>query len=149
MPYEPYSPTQKQREGHFVLVWLGAFISVMMLILMALGVSVKVEGFLALLAGTYMITFTVWHRYDDYFKDCAIQGARWTAVVVGIWLVIRALVSIFAMSRDFGAMVAGGEVEDISAATLLPFMDSAMLLAALCALAFHAGFLFTQFRGRS
>lgn len=150
MPYEPYSPTQEQREGYFGLVWLGGLISLMLVVATILGVAAKMEGWAGMIVGAYILSFTTWNKYDDYFVGLALQGARWAAVVIGLWLIGLALVGIFEGAHGVGVAASGASLPERDVSFILPaWTNNAFLLASICALAFHAGFLFNHLRGRS
>ena len=150
MPYEPYAPTQEQREGHFGLVWLGGFLSLMLVVTTILGLAAKIEIWAGFIVGSYILTFTSWKWLDDYFRSLATEGARWAAVVVGLWLVGLALAGIFEAAHGAGVSASGASLDESDVSFILPaWTNNAFLLASICALAFHAGFLFNHLKGRS
>ena len=149
MPYDPHEPTPDQREGHFSLVWLGALINAMLVVILIAGLSSRyTEAWMGLLVGLYVLA-SVGFRFDDYSKALAYEGFRWAGGVFALWLCALSLLGIFDVYYAGGVSAGGGPVAEKDQYLMLPAgINRAYLLAACCALAFHAGFLFKHLKGR-
>ncbi|MEP2234850.1 MAG: hypothetical protein ABJM58_10665 [Alteripontixanthobacter sp.] len=149
MAYEPNAPTAEERDGIHRLVWLGAFLSLVLVIVVALGVSRHVETWAGLIVGLYIATFSITNRADDYFRALARNGARWAVIVVGLWMAGQTLMGITEGYYGAGFSAGGAAIPADDVTWQIPALaNNAFFLASCAALAFHAGFLFQHFRGR-
>ena len=149
MPYEPYSMNQQQRESAYFNVWSTALCSVGMLVSNFVPIG-PLEGFFALLVGTWFLTFALYKWFDDYFMALVKIGATWAIAVLGVWMVAQGLLTMFEGFYGIGYTAAGAELAEDDRAFALPAkLNSAYFLASLASCAFFTGFLYNHLRGRA
>lgn len=148
MTYDPNRMDQKGREAAYGQVWVTAGLSVVMLASNFAPLGAQVEGFCGLIVGAWFLTFAFYNRFDDYFMGLVKVGAIWSLALLGLWMAVQGLVSVFEGFYGLGYTAAGAQLPPDDATFPLPDkFNSAWLLASACAAAFFAGFLYTHHRG--
>ena len=148
MTYDPSAPTQDEREAHYNFVWPGLAASVAMVASNFLPIGHLIEGFAAVIVGSYLGILPLADRYDDYFKSLAVRAFRWAVVVIGLWTLAQGMVGILEGFYGVGVTAAGSTLPEKDASWKAPeLLNSAWLLAGLASTAFHAGFAYYYLRG--
>ena len=150
MPYDPYALDQEQKSRAYGMVWFGLVISIVLVIGNVMPLGAYIEGASGVIVGAYLIAFTTYNRFDEHFLALSRRAAIWVAVLIGSWLCVQGLMTLYEGSYDLGrsAAVSSLPADDASWRIPAPF-NRAHLLASLSALAFHSGFLFHYRFGKS
>jgi hypothetical protein len=147
MPYDPNAPSQEQRDRAYRGVWAGLISSIALLVLICIDFSGLMKTMtIALVCGS-MIGAASPFRIDDYFEELQRTGFRWAIGILALWLSIYMVLSIGDIGHSLGFGLASGSSAPLSEPRM-PFrlLASAEFVVACASLAFHAGFLFQQFR---
>jgi hypothetical protein len=147
MPYDPYAPTENERSGIYVTVWIGLAASVIMLLCNFGFLNPGIGGLAALIVGTHLIVFAFSNRFDEHFVALRNFGFTCAMVVIGLWLTAQGLLTVFEGSHDAGYAAAGGPAVDGTALSLPRWFERASLVVSAASVAFYTGFSFAYLRG--
>lgn len=143
MPYDPYALDQKQKSRAYGMVWFGLVISIVLVASNVMPFGAHIEAASSMIVGAYLITFSTYNRFDEHFLALSRRAAVWVAVLIGFWLCVQGLMTLYEGSYDLGRSAAGSLLLEDDASWRIPApFNRAYLLASLSALAFHSGFLF-------
>ncbi|KLE35506.1 hypothetical protein [Aurantiacibacter luteus] len=148
MVYDPNRLDQGGREAAYWQVRAAGVMSLVMLASNFLPLGPHVEGFVGFYVGIWFVLFALYRKFDDYFMGLVHEGALWALCVLGLWLGVQGLLSICEGFYGIGYSAGGAELSADDRTFALPAQfNSAWLIGSAVACAFHAGFLYKQFRG--
>jgi len=147
MPYDPHAPTESERSGMYISVWIG-FAASVVLLSHSIGLAGRqVGGFAALVIGAHLVVLTVGSRFDEHFVALRNFGFACAMSVIGLWLAARGLVTVFEVSHDAGQALAEGVRGTADAAAVPRWLSQAEPMVSLAGIAFYIGFAAAYWRG--